>query len=192
MFKRNVWLWAGHTITFADSLERLHYLKPSGFWVGQQTRSTSAGHASSVRTSWVKLDPWGLFNAIISCLLACENADGPISAAQGRRVPLDLTDLWTALGAVHLFVYWMHVCVLFAGPHMCMHLGYCAKPSVVNPLICWTLEITAVICQLCQRGLEGACTSLCTCARAHTQTQTHADTHTHTLLFFNFTSQISV
>lgn len=23
-----------------------------------------------------------------------------------------------------------------ASPHMCMHLGYCVKPSVVNPLIC--------------------------------------------------------
>lgn len=55
---------------------------------------------------------------------------------------------------------------MFAGPHMCTHLGYCVKPSVVNPLICWTLEITAVICQLCQRGLEGACTSL------HTHTNT--------------------
>lgn len=25
---------------------------------------------------------------------------------------------------------------MFAGPHMCMHLGYCVKPSVANPLIC--------------------------------------------------------
>lgn len=82
----------------------------SGFWVGQQTRGI-VGHASGLRTSSVKLDPWGLFNAIISCLLARENADSPVSAAHGRRVAVDRADLWTALRAVHLFVYWKCVCV---------------------------------------------------------------------------------
>lgn len=60
---------------------------------------------------------------------------------------------------VYLFIGCAFVS-MFAGPHMCMHLGYCVKPSVANPLICWTLEITAVICQLGHGGLEGTCTSL--------------------------------
>lgn len=103
----------------------------SGFWVGQQTRGIGiVGHAGGLRTSSVKLDPWGLFNAIISCLLARENADSPISAAHGRRVAVDRADLWTALGGAHF------VCLLDVRLCLCLQVHTCACIWV----IVWSLQ----------------------------------------------------
>lgn len=174
MFKRDAWLWTGHTIPFVDSSERLHYLKSSGFWVGQQSRRAFQRRENIVG----EIGPlrFILFYFLSVCMWECWQPSLHHRSIGSRWI--SLTSEQHSELCICLFIRSTFVS-MFAGPHMCMHLGYCVKPSVVNPLICWTLQITAVICQLCQRGLEGTCTSLHIRARTYTQT--------HFFFFFNFT-----
>lgn len=147
-------------------------------WLGkdkiyQQALSTNTGHACSVKMALVKLDPWGFLNAVFH-LLACVNVDSPICATHSSGVTLDIADLWMAPQPSERVFVWC----TFASVCLCVCLHTCAciwfivwSLQSFNPLICWTLEITVVICQLGQSRLQGS-------------TQAHARTHTMIVVVF--------
>lgn len=133
----------------------VHYPTLSGFWIGWEGQNVSTGlsvpstgHACSVKMALVKLDPWGFLMLFSICLHG-----RPYLHGAGRHTAE--RSLWITLTSVRpckLRVWCLFVCVRVC---LCVHIcrgahafGLLCEAAVFNPLICWTLEITAVICQL--------------------------------------------